>query len=187
MNDTPHTRLTQHIEQALGWRMRTPRDFDNLSKQIFDRLHVNLSATTLKRLWGYLGDGGQPRESTLTILARFLGYRDWADYEARQQEAADQESDPLMCRKLSVTEALRKGDRLRLTWHPDRVCDIEYLVELLFVVIASEHTRLKTGDTFECSLVMEGEPLYLDNLRQEGRPPVNYVCGKKSGVLFQRL
>jgi len=179
--------ITQHLEKALGRKMRTPRDFDYLSKQIFDRLHVSLSPTTLKRLWGYLDDGGQPRESTLTILARFLGYSDWSDYMEHAQDEKSQESDPLLCRKLSINEVLREGDRLRLTWHPDRVCDVEYLGDLRFVVVDSEHTRLRVGDTFECSLVMEGEPLYLDNLRQEGRPPVSYVCGKKSGVLFQRL
>ena len=47
------------------------------------------------------------------------------------------------------------------------------------------NTRLKVGDTFECSLIIEGEPLYLDNLRQDGHPPIAYVCGKKSGVFFE--
>lgn len=92
-----------------------------------------------------------------------------------------------MCRSLSVTEELSRGDRVRLTWHPDRTCDIEYHGNLHFEVVASENTRLKVGDTFECSLIVEGEPLYLDHLRQPGRPPVSYVCGKKSGVLFQLL
>ena len=44
--------------------------------------------------------------------------------------------------------------------------------------------RLRAGDTFRCSLIVEGEPLYIDDLRQEGHPPVVYVCGKKSGVRF---
>ena len=39
--------------------------------------------------------------------------------------------------------------------------------------------------TFECGLIVEGEPLYLDNLRQGTRPPIAYICGKKSGVNFE--
>ena len=53
------------------------------------------------------------------------------------------------------------------------------------MVTASEKTRLKEGDTFECCLIVEGEPLYLDNLRQGNRPPIAYICGKKSGVNFE--
>ena len=34
---------------------------------------------------------------------------------------------------------------------------------------------------------LEGEPLYLDNLRQGSAPPIAYVCGKKSGVRFETM
>ena len=91
----------------------------------------------------------------------------------------------MLSRRLSVANSLVPGDRLRLTWQPERICDIDYLGELRFKVIASEKTRLHGGDTFECSLIVEGEPLYLDNLIQDNRPPIAYVCGKKSGVNFE--
>lgn len=80
-----------------------------------------------------------------------------------------------------------KGERLRLTWLPDRLCEIEYLGDLQFCVVSSENTRLKMGDTFECSLIIEGEPLYLDNLRQGKQQSIAYVCGKKSGVSFEYI
>ena len=72
-------------------------------------------------------------------------------------------------------------------WQPERVCDVEYMGDLLFRVISSANTRIHEDDTFECSLIIEGEPLYLDNLKQGNRPPIAYVCGKKSGVLFEYL
>ena len=60
-----------------------------------------------------------------------------------------------------------------------------------FRVTDSQNTRLHEGDTFECSLIIEGEPLYLDNVKQEVdgkiRPAIAYVCGKKSGVMFEYL
>ena len=62
---------------------------------------------------------------------------------------------------------------------------IEYLGNLQFRVMASENTRLKAGDTFECSLIIEGEPLYLDHLKQTGQQSISYVCGKLSGVFFE--
>ena len=90
-----------------------------------------------------------------------------------------------MSRQLSVAKELNVGEHLRLTWQPDRVCDIEYLGDLQFRVIASENTRLKPGNTFECSLIIEGEPLYLDHLRQGAMPAIAYVCGKKTGVWYE--
>lgn len=184
MNKIP---IIQQIEESLKHKMLTPRDFTFLREQIFNRLHVYVSSTTLKRIWGYLDDGGQPRQSTLTILARFLGYRDYEDYAVHSLLPQEQESDPVMSRRLSVLEELLVGDHLRLTWHPGRICDVEYLGGIDFQVLASERTRLKPGDTFQCSLIMEGEPLYLDNLRHGDLPPISYVCGKKSGVTFERL
>jgi len=70
-------------------------------------------------------------------------------------------------------------------WQPDRTCDVKYLGEQQFVVVASENTQLREGDTFECSLIIEGEPLYLDNLKQGELPAIAYVCGKKTGVFFE--
>ncbi|MBR7023183.1 MAG: hypothetical protein IKI09_06915 [Bacteroidales bacterium] len=180
-------KLRNDIETALGRSMQTPRDFDHLSKRIYARLHLMVSATTLKRIWGYLNDGGKPRNSTLTILAKFLGYRDWEEFHQNAILPEEQQSDPVYSRRLSVVEELQPGDRLRLTWLPGRVCDIEYLGGLDFRVVASEKTRLRPGDTFQCSLVVEGEPLYLDHLVQEGRTPIAYVCGKKNGVEFEFL
>lgn len=185
MNDIE--KLRKDIEAALSHPLQTPRDFNHLSKRIYARLHVMVSATTLRRLWGYQSDGGRPRINTLNILARFLGYRDIEEYHQNAMLPEGQQSDPVYSRKLSVTEELHPGDHVRLTWHPGRVCDIEYLGGLDFRVVASEKTRLHPGDTFQCSLVVEGEPLYLDHLIQEGRAPIAYVCGKKNGVGFEFL
>ncbi len=180
-------KLRKDIEKALAHPMQTPRDFEYLSKRIYARLHIMISTTTLKRIWGYLNDGGQPRASTLNILTKFLGYHDWEEYHQNAMLPEEQQSDPIMSRKLSVTKELHKGDRIRLTWLPGRVCDIEYLGGLDFRVLASEKTRLCPGDTFQCSLIVEGEPLFLDSLIQQGKSPIAYVCGKKSGVGFEFL
>lgn len=111
-----------------------------------------------------------PRSSTLNILAKFLGYHDWEEFHQNAMLHEEQQSDPVLCRKLSVTEELHKGDRVRLTWLPDRICDIEYQGDLNFLVLTSEKTRIRPGDTFQCSLIVEGEPLYLDHLIQQGSP-----------------
>jgi hypothetical protein len=179
--------LCKEIELALGQKIQTPKDFIFLRERIYARLHVLISRTTLMRIWGYLDEKVEPRRGTLDILARFLGYSDWNEYERNALLPKDQQSSPVMSRRLSVAKTLIRGERLRLTWQPNRICDIEYLDDHQFRVIASENTRLKEGDTFECSLIIEGEPLYLDNLKQGNQQSIAYVCGKKSGVNFEYI
>ena len=192
MNDNGNTaaiaNLRREIETAVNRRLATPKDFDALREMIFSRLHILVSATTLKRIWGYLDDNVCTRRSTLDILARYVGY---ADFEAFENGAAasggELPSNPIMARRIDVDEQLQPGDLLRLTWQPGRVCDVEYRGERLFCVVASQNTRLCAGNTFKCSLMIEDEPLYIDSLIADGSAPVAYVCGKRSGIRFEPL
>ena len=184
-----YEQLRSEVEAALNKKLCTPKDFEYLRERIYARLHTLVSRTTLMRLWGYVDEEVTPRKGTLDILSRFLGYRDWLQYQENACLPKEQQSSPVMSRKLSVSSDLSIGEKLRLTWQPGRVCDVEYLGNLSFRVIASENTRIKSGDTFQCSLIVEGEPLYLDNLRKEdgssSAEPIAYVCGKKTGVNFE--
>lgn len=69
-------RLKDKIEKAMGHAMLTPRDFESLSRHIKERTGECVSPSTLKRIWGYMKDGGEPRPSTLNVLAQYLGYSD---------------------------------------------------------------------------------------------------------------
>ena len=183
--------LCKDIETAVGRQLKSPKDFEMLKERIYARQRVLISRTTLMRIWGYIDEPVKPRANTLDILARFIGYHDWKQYQENAGLQKDQQSSPVMTRRLSVNSELRLGDRLRLSWQPGRVCDVEYLDNLSFRVIASKNTRLQAGNTFQCSLIIEGEPLFLDNLQQANSiptaAPIAYVCGKKTGVHFEFL
>lgn len=178
-------KLCSEVEAALGRRLRTPKDFDFLREKIFQRLNILVSSTTLKRIWGYLDEPVEPRESTLTILSQFIGYKNWEDFERHGGDDSGIQSSIVLNRRLNVTESLTPGDTVLLTWQPKRECLVEYLGNLEFCVKSSKNTRLKEGDRFQCGFIVDGEPLYIDNLRHENRPLTGYVCGKISGVKFE--
>ena len=179
--------LCKDIETALNQRIQTPKDFEILRERIYARQHILISRTTLMRIWGYVDEGVKARTNTLNVLSQFLGYQDWDEYVQNALLPKGQQSCPVMNRRLSVNSSLVRSDRLRIVWQPNRVCDVEFLGDLTFRVIASENTRLRTGDTFQCSIIIDGEPLYIDNLVQGDRQPIAYVCGKKSGVMFEYI
>lgn len=65
-------KLQQEIELLLGCEMRTPKDFQMLSDEMFHQLHETLSPSTLKRLWGYFPSVQRPRQYTVNLLSRYV-------------------------------------------------------------------------------------------------------------------
>lgn len=180
-------KLKEDIEKALGCSVGTPKDFQRLRDAIYSRLHIIIGLSTLMRLWGYVNEEGHPRKGTLDTLAQYLGYRDWADYSHMALEYAESDSSQIMSHGISVPDQLTEGDRLRLRWLPDRICDIEYLGGIDFRIVAAANTHLHVGDRFKCNFIIENEPMYLSNLQREGLAPMNYICGKKAGVRYELL
>lgn len=84
--------LRERVEQVVDRKMKTPKDYDYLSKSILEKQHENISATTLKRMWGYLSEPVKPRISTLDILAGYVGAESWEDF-CRQEQAFSQTID----------------------------------------------------------------------------------------------
>ena len=177
--------LTGDVEERLGRGMLSPKDFEYLHGIITSELNESVSVSTLKRLWGYSKYLSSPSVSILSILCRLVGYRDWEDYRANREKEDNAPSAIVLNDKITVATDLEVGDRIRLTWAPQRVCDIQYHGDGDFEVLASQNTEIKAGDWFCCSLIVSGEPLWLSNLRQYGKAPVAYVCGKQGGVRFE--
>lgn len=184
-NDTE--RLIDSIELSIGRKIKTPRDFTFLRECIFARLRVYLSESTIKRVWGYFPEGN-PRSSTLNILASFIGYASFEEFcNTPRGHSNEIPSSYILGRHLSVDEDLTEGSRVLLTWQPGRECEILLIGPRRFRVMRSVNTRLKPGDTFSLAFIIEGEPLYLDNLIQGDAMPTNYSCGRISGIRFQLL
>lgn len=183
-----YIRLQKAVEKAVGRPMLTPCDFDYLSNCVFTTTKENISAMTLKRFWGYLGKKNerQPRLGTLNLLARMAGYTDWMTYYKESSALGKVESDFLKNKSL-ITNSLARGAIVRLMWHPDRVVTIRHEGYEVFTILESVNSKLSTGDTFRCGLVVEGEPMYLAQLKHEGGEPVSYVCGREGGVKFTVL
>lgn len=70
-------------EETLGWgnsELWSNADFERLSELIFEKTSVNLSISTLKRVWGKVRYDSIPTTTTLNTLARFAGYESWRSY-----------------------------------------------------------------------------------------------------------
>ena len=171
--------LKRQLEDQLKRKMKTPNDFIFLSGVIWDRTHQTMSPTTLKRLWGYIDGADETRGSTLDILSQALGYADWEDFLNHLDTHGN--SNPVQAPHICSAD-LTPGDRIFVSWKPDRRCTFRCLGDSRFVVEKAENSKLKEGNTFSASLFIQGEPLYLNNLVQGKNPPVAFVVGNKDGL-----
>ena len=71
--------LKKEVENKMGFSLKAPTNFDALISRVLKETGETLSISTIKRLWGYVSQSSTPRLSTLSILSRFVGYRDFDD------------------------------------------------------------------------------------------------------------
>lgn len=179
-NKTYMEKLKLLIQKKISRDLESPRDFEFLSEQIQLTTNEYLSPTTLKRLFGYIPQTAQPRITTLSILARFLGFNGWQDYVDHQYV----ESDFVSTTKI-LTSELQPGQKIIMAWNPDRECIIEYIGNNRFVVLHAINAKMQVGDQFTSHQFVVGQPfnainyvsVRIDNLQQD-----TYVAGVKSGL-----
>ena len=182
MNKSPELiELCTTIEQWAGKTMSGPNDFDALSMKIWDKTHIQLSSSTLKRIWGYYNDTGKAHRSSLDILSRCLGYTGYTEF-LQQLSKKQKPTSEYIANSTIRTEDLAVGATIRLAWLPNRMVVVKFLGNLLFEVIESHNSKLKVGGTFTCAYFIKNHPLYLDKLRYGDGAPVSYVLGKSGGL-----
>lgn len=180
--NTPEIRcLRQDIERKLNRHMRTPYDFEFLANEVRTLLHEHISPTTLKRLWGYIAGAETTRQSTLCLLAQFLGYADWDAYLASLAARTDVESEIFVGEGIRSAE-LQAGQLIEVTWLPDRRCVFRYEGGNAYTVVEARNAKLQTGDRFEAACFLIGKPLYADRLVRGNEQPTSYVAGSRNGL-----
>ena len=83
-NERSHIeRLKKEVVWVFGRSLDSPTEFESLAEEIYEKTGEKISASTLKRVFGYLHYGSAPRKNTLAVLARYCGYNGWQDWCGR--------------------------------------------------------------------------------------------------------
>ena len=179
--------LCRAFERALGVRPRAGADFQQLSERLHSLTGQLVSATTLKRIWGYNTDKGgayQPSLFSLNVLSRAMGFRDFEDFLPTDEQEV--QSAKFFGESLR-SDSLAPGTRLRLRWRPDRMCMLRHTANNTFVVEESLNGRLTQGDVVELPALTQSAPALMTAVRREGCEVFSYLCGAASGVTFEIL
>lgn len=175
-----YKKLQEELIKKVGRTMESPNDFVFLAQKIFEETKVKISETTLKRFFGYITPAGELRTSSLSAMARYLGYSGWSTFCNGNYSESNFIAD-----KCINSSDLKKGDRVIFEWKPDRRCIVEYLDENRFLVIHAEQCKLEVGDQFTVTQFVLNNPLVISGLKQARIPqsaPKSYVAGYKTGL-----
>ena len=173
--------LLEQVEKKYGRGIHTTRDFESLSVIIERDLNELLSASTLKRMWGYVSLQPIPRLSTLDILSRFIGFRSFRDF------CEDIRHSPAFCSGY-LTEAtmdaqtIPAGKILRVGWKPNRLITLESLGDGQFRVRESLNSHLLADDVFPLGMLVPGYPLFISSILRNGEQTPPYLAGRNGGI-----
>lgn len=178
--------LLSEVEKAYSRSVSTTTDFEALSVVIERDINERLSASTLKRLWGYVSNNSSPSLTTLNILSRFVGKRDFRTFCEDLKKMELFESSFFTSTFISASD-LAPGDTVRIGWNPDRIVCLEYLGNFRFRVVQNYNSSLREGDEFECSSFFLGYPLYIPRILRNEEYTPSYIAGSANGLTTLEL
>lgn len=187
MTDTEllQQQLRLEVENFLGIALASKRDFETLSAEIFKHKKILISASTLRRFWGYQEQGAHTvSPTTLDTLSRLVGCSGWEAFKVGMADSEKTNSEMRQTGKSIQTVDLEVGTRITVCWHPGRMVVLDFLGGDVFRVLENTNSKLQVGDTFHCKQLTEGMPLCCDSLIRPDCALMNYVGGKDGGITF---
>ena len=179
--------LRVRVESRFGKRLTVHSDFVSLVADIEMEQRQHISESTLERVWGYSTRGYNTVSlRTLDVLTCYACGCDWRSFCEQLAQEGVCESE-LFNDEIIHTSDLEIGDRLRIGWFPDRVCEVSYLGKNSFVAEMCVNSKLQVGDTFLCLQFVLGKPLIMCDLRRGDSASAQvYVVGQKNGLTILR-
>lgn len=174
--------LLHQVEEKFGHRLSTTTDYELLSFVIEREIGELISASTLKRLWGYVSYSSTPRIATMDTLSRYLGHKDFKVFCKVLRDSGAVVSS-FFTSKTIETASLKEGSSLLLGWAPNRLMEIRFIGGTTFEVVSVENAKLRPGDRFEASEFILGAPLFISSVRRsDGTQTPPYVAAKAEGL-----
>ena len=185
MNTPEIEELKLLVEQLYGKKLSTTTDFEEFSLTIHKKHGLTVSASTMKRLYGYVGDSHKPRVSTLDTLARYIGHKDYDSFLQWLKKSTRYNSSFFDANQLLSSDE-KLGDIVEIGWAPNRLLRLEYLGDSTYRVVRASNSKLLAGDVFVTGCFIKGQPLYLPYIERDGERTPPFVAGRNGGLSIMR-
>ena len=181
MNTPEIEELKLLIEQKYGKTLGTTTDFEEFSVHLSHDTGQNVSASTLKRLWGYVNDSHKPRMFTLDILAQYLGHANYYAFVSWLKTSTRYNSSFFNAKQL-ISNELDAGTEVEIGWSPNRLVRLRYVGESRYEVVLSQNSKLVPGDSFVTGCFIKEQQLYLPYIERPDGRTAPFVAGRNGGL-----
>ena len=177
--DTKGLLLRRLLERKSGHAIQSPADCEWLAMDMRSKMKDGPSVNTLKRLLGFLPYNKQHRDSTLAFIVRYLGYDSISDL---RQALTHSPSDFGSADGVVESSQLKEGQRIEVSYQPDRTLTFVYEKDGWFTVEKSINSKLQPGDNVEIRQFALHFPLLITNVKRQGRSLGPYTAAKIGGL-----
>ena len=174
------------VEQEYGKLLATTTDFEEFSFFLEKHTGGKVSASTLKRLYGYVSDDHKPRMVTLDILSQYIGHKNYMEFKQWLKTSIKYNSSFFMADQLTSGE-LTVGMEIMIGWSPNRLITLRYMGNSIYEVVASANSKLLSGDRFCTGCFIKGQPLLLPYIDRNGEHTMPFVAGRNGGLTVLKL
>ena len=182
MNTDPDklNQLRQVVEDTFGRKPGSPTDFDKLSYQIFSTTGHKVGVSTLKRFWGYVKSPYNATHTTLSVLARYTGYRDWDSFCSQYKRDEDSNFSSV---RLIIASELSLNCSVYAAWESEKWLRLIKINQPnIFEVSESKNIKLWPGDIVVIDTLIIGEKFIARDCRRNGMDLGTYIGARKTGI-----
>lgn len=172
--------LKQLLEKRSGHTLTSAADCEWLALDFKSRAGESIGVNTLKRLLGFrANDVASHYASTFDTVARYLGYRSWSDVEkAIDGDSSNFGHNP----EVVCSDDLSLGNKVTITYNPDRKLSFTYKGNNQFVVSTSENSKLSVGDIVIIHQFTLNNPLFVGDVVRDGKSLGEYTAAQLGGL-----
>lgn len=171
--------IIKYLSDRCGCDVTGPSGATALANDIEAKTGERLAANTIKRLVGVLPYDFTPRDTTLDIIARYLGSTSWQLLiEAVNDRISEFDGE----NPFIEVKTLKPGTEIRFGWEPDRQIRLRHLGDGECRVIEVSNSKLKVDDILSLSQLAEGYPLVAKKVTRNGISLGCYTSAKLTGI-----
>ena len=171
--------IKKKIEDKAEITVRYSRDCEVLANKIHVESNCRLSASTIRRLFGFIKGTTSIRTHTLDVIANYIGHASYDDLLNTLDKG--EANKPKVIIEL-IPSTLKSGLRYQYSSKPDTEVSIECLGKSQFKVISSKNSILKQNDIFKTNNISLHHPLFILELEREGKALGKIIEAKISGI-----
>ena len=173
--------IKQKIEERFGKAVRYPKDCEALALIISSACNQRVSASTLKRLYGFVSGVEQPRRFTLDLIAQYISFPDWDALIKSINNVTHSEFISLS--EIGIDNII-ENEIIEFGYKPDRNLAVKFLGKQQFEVMKSEKSKLTVGDIITIYHFVLGYPLLINEVKRNNKDLGQYIAGKVSGLTY---